>query len=95
MFQQLCKRCSDQADKYERLCGVRADLSTAPYQTKRGRYGTMCYVRDFEVILLVGLTELMAQISWIDSVTVSPPKDSILLASLSNPLATLGDGDEV
>jgi len=32
----------------------------------------MCYMREFEVILLVGLTELKAQIGWIDSVTVSP-----------------------
>jgi len=55
--------------KFETLCGVRADLSTAPYQTKRGTSGTMCYTRDFQVILLVGLTELKAQIGWIDSVT--------------------------
>jgi len=58
-----------ESDKYETLCGIRADLSTAPYQTKRGRGGTVCYVRDFEVVLLVGLTELMAQIGWIDSTT--------------------------
>jgi hypothetical protein len=31
----------------------------------------MCYTRTFDMILLVGLTELKAQISWIDSVTVS------------------------
>ena len=29
-----------------------------------------CYTRDFDVILLVGLTELKAQIGWIDSETV-------------------------
>ena len=33
--------------------------------------GQICYIRDFGVVLLVGLTELKAQISWIDSVTVS------------------------
>ena len=31
----------------------------------------MCYTREFNVILLVGLTELKAQIGWTDSVTVS------------------------
>jgi len=29
----------------------------------------MCYIREFEVILLVGLTELKAQIGWINSAT--------------------------
>jgi hypothetical protein len=33
--------------------------------------GNMCYAREFELVLLVGLTELKAQISWIDSTTVS------------------------
>jgi hypothetical protein len=32
----------------------------------------MCYTRNFDVILLVGLTELKAQIAWVDSATVSP-----------------------
>jgi len=58
-----------ESDKYETLCSIQADLSTAPHQTKRGRAGTMCYVRDFEVILLVGLTELKAQIGWVNAAT--------------------------
>ena len=37
-------------------------------------------MRDFDVILLVGLTELKAQIGWIDSVTVS--RNVILFTSL-------------
>lgn len=32
----------------------------------------MYYTRKFDVILLVGLTELKAQIAWIDAATVSP-----------------------
>ena len=32
--------------------------------------GVMGYERDYTVILLVGLTELKAQVSWIDSETV-------------------------
>lgn len=60
-----------QADKFEKLCKVRADISTAPHETKRNKTGNTCCTRDFEVILLVGFTELKAQIAWIDSVTVS------------------------
>ena len=30
----------------------------------------MCYTREYDVVLLVGLTELKAQIRWVDSVTV-------------------------
>lgn len=37
----------------------------------RKKNGKMCYTRSFDVILLVGLTELKAQIGWIDSKTVS------------------------
>ena len=38
--------------------------------TTRGTFGEMCYVREYEVVLLVGLTELKAQIRWKDAVTV-------------------------
>lgn len=70
-FNDFCKRHSSQADKFETLCHIQADLSTAPYQTKLGTSGKICYTRDFDVILLAGLTELKAQIGWIDSETVS------------------------
>ena len=53
------------------LCNIRADLSTAPYQTE-SKNEKMYYTRNFDVILLVGLTELKAQIAWIDAETVSP-----------------------
>ena len=48
-----------------------ADLTTAPCQKKLGKKGRMCYTRIFDVVLLVGLTELKAQIAWTDSETVS------------------------
>ena len=62
---------SSRTEKFETLCNVQADLSTAPYQTKYGKSGKICYTRNFSVILLVGLTELKAQIAWVDSTTVS------------------------
>jgi len=55
-------------DKFEMLCHVEADISTAPYTSKKTK-GKRAYLREFDVILLVGLTELKAQVSWIDSAT--------------------------
>ena len=57
-------------DKFETLCHVAADVSAAPYTSKPGRLGKICYTRKYDVVLLVGLTELKAQIRWIDSKTV-------------------------
>ena len=56
-----------QKDKFEKLCSIAADLSTAPYKANPAGTG---YLREFDIILLVGLTELKAQVSWIDSKTV-------------------------
>ena len=58
------------ADKFETLCHVVANISEAPFTSKVGRLGKMCYSREYDVVLLVGLTELKAQIRWIDSKTV-------------------------
>ena len=71
LFQQLYDGRSSQADQFKTLCHVQADLSTAPCQERDGIPGRKCYTRGFDVILLVGLTELKAQIAWIDSETVS------------------------
>lgn len=60
-----------QTDKFETLCCVEADFSTAPYESKLTATGTTYYKRSFTIILLVGLTELKAQVGWIDSETVS------------------------
>ena len=57
-------------DKFETLCYIKADLSTAPYKFRFSAGGKKCYTRHAEIILLVGLTELKAQVSWIDSKTV-------------------------
>ncbi|KAF9650931.1 hypothetical protein BDM02DRAFT_3163995 [Thelephora ganbajun] len=59
--------------RFKTLCRVGADLSTAPHTQKlrkKGKKGKTCYMRGADVILLVGLTELKAQVSWIDSETV-------------------------
>ena len=71
-YQRHCGRHSDQADKCETLCSIQVDISTAPYATRRGYKGVVYHIRDYEVILLVGLTELKARVGWIDSTTVSP-----------------------
>ena len=52
------------------MCNVTADISSAPHASKVTKTGKMSYKRDFDIILLVGLTELKAQVSWIDPETV-------------------------
>ena len=56
--------------KFEVLCHVAASLSGAPCELERGRFGKMCYIRTFDVVLLVGLTELKAEIRWFDTIAV-------------------------
>ena len=64
------KSAQSPKDKFETLCRVKANISSAPYTSKLGETGNTGYRRDFKIILLVGLTELKAQASWIDSETV-------------------------
>ena len=66
------------------LCNIRADLSTAPYQSETRSEEKTYYTRKFDVILLVGLTELKAQIAWIDAATVSPRGIASCLPSILN-----------
>ena len=56
-----------QADKFQTLCNVEADISSAPYTSSKDTVGETGYKRKYEVILLVGLTELKAQICWKDT----------------------------
>ena len=61
---------TNRKDRFETLCHVVADISEAPYTRKLGVSGKVCFTRRFDVVLLVGLTELKAQIRWKDSKTV-------------------------
>ena len=54
-------------DRFETLCHVVADISGAPYIRKIGTSGKLCYIQAYRVVLMVGLTELKAQIRWLDS----------------------------
>ena len=65
------KSTHSRKDKFETLCSVEADLSTAPYTSGTTAAGKKWYSRSYDIILLVGLAELKAQVSWIDSKTVS------------------------
>ena len=65
----LYESTQSRKEKFETLCRVKADLSNAPY-TSNYVVGKTYYMRCFDVILLVGLTELKAQVGWIDTRTV-------------------------
>ncbi|KAF9783757.1 hypothetical protein BJ322DRAFT_877685 [Thelephora terrestris] len=75
-------------EKFETLCYVKADISAAPYTSRYGTNGRIGYRRDFEVILLVGLTELKAQVCWTDSATVSAYTPPISTVSISHAIPT-------
>ena len=64
------KSTQGRKDKFQSLCRVRADISGAPYTSKLSEAGVMGCRRKYTLIILVGLTELKAQVSWIDSETV-------------------------
>jgi hypothetical protein len=58
------------ADMFSRLCIVQADMSHIVLQPQRGKGGALIYYRrDFDVVLLFGLTELMAQVCWTEDVS--------------------------
>ena len=66
----LAQSAKSPKDKFETLCYVRADISSAPFTSNSGAMGRTGYKRQYDIILLVGLTELKAQVSWVDSRTV-------------------------
>jgi hypothetical protein len=55
---------------FSTLCTVQADLSqmTKTMKPQRGRGGVQFFKQDFSVVLLFGLTELKAHLSWMDNV---------------------------
>lgn len=67
------------AEMFSTLCTVVADTSkvakTLP--AKRGVNGARYYRQDFKVILLFGLTELKAQISWVEDVSQIAVTDKV------------------
>jgi hypothetical protein len=57
------------SDKFQTLCNVEADLSDVfnTLQPRAGPSGSY-YRQEFDIVLLFGLTELKAQLSWDDNV---------------------------
>ena len=74
-----------QTDRFETLCHIHADISAAPSTEKTGSSGKLCYYREFDIVLMVGLTELKVQIRWTDSITVGI-RESRQTATLTPPL---------
>ena len=61
-------------DKFGPLCHVVADISAVPPASILGSSGSMRYHYEFDMVLLMGLAELKAQIRWVDYSTVCPPE---------------------
>ncbi len=59
------------ADKYSILCRITADTSVAAKSLKAQRCsdGTSYYRLNLSVIMLFGMTELKAQLAWVEDVS--------------------------
>ncbi|KAI0704715.1 hypothetical protein C8Q76DRAFT_631269 [Earliella scabrosa] len=57
---------------YTPLCTISADTSKVAHEARAGPEG-LYYVQDFKIVLLCGMTELQAQVSWIEDVSVLGP----------------------
>jgi len=66
-------------DRFETLCHVVADIPASSYTRKPGISGKMCSVYKFDVVLMVGLTELKAQIRWLDSNGKEKSGDAVIV----------------
>jgi len=66
-------------DRFETLCHVVADISEAPCTRKIGTSGKMCCIQAYHVVLMVGLTELKAQIRWSDSNGKEKSGDAVIV----------------
>ncbi|KZT05487.1 uncharacterized protein LAESUDRAFT_727131 [Laetiporus sulphureus 93-53] len=60
----------EEPEMFDTLCTIRADISHIPKVQKRGMRGDY-YEQDLKVILLFGLTEFKAQLSWMENVSPS------------------------
>jgi hypothetical protein len=58
-------------DGFKTLCHVFADISTAPFTRKVGKSGKICFEREYDIVLLVSVMGVKAQVRWFDCTTVS------------------------
>lgn len=58
-------------ENYTKLCTITVDLSHLPLQARPKATGRGTFFRlDYEIVLLFGLTELKAQVTWKEKVCV-------------------------
>ena len=60
------------ADNYSPVCTVVADTSSIPEAetTQHSPDGLQYYRKEFDIILLFGMTELKAQLAWTENVSL-------------------------
>jgi len=54
------------------LCTLVADLSNVPLSPKRNSKGETYYIVTFDIVMNFGLTELQAQLRWLENVSRQP-----------------------
>ena len=53
------------------MCIIHADTSRVAKQRLLGTNGAYYYTQDFDIVLSCGLTEMKAQISWTENVSIA------------------------
>ena len=56
-------------ENYTHLCDIALDLSTVPLISRQNSAGKTYYSLDYDVVLSFGLTELKAQVAWLEKVS--------------------------
>ena len=76
------------SEMFAPLCTIYADTSQVARHAKLGTNGVY-YVQNFDVVLLCGMTEMQAQISWVENVS---PCRSVMVFGIID--VSTGDAEE-
>jgi hypothetical protein len=87
------KHTNNDAEDYSTLCTVTADTPQMikTLTPKVGLNGVRYYSQDFNVVLLFGLTELKAQIAWMEDVG----RPLVLSVWFADSRSIIGYGEKV
>ena len=57
-------------ENYTKLCDIPVDLSHLPQPIKKGPNGDMYHEVEYDIVLMLGLTEFKVQVAWKENVCV-------------------------
>lgn len=70
---------TSQSANFTILCQLEADLSQIPKTANRNPAGNMYYTIRYGLVLIFGLTEIQAQLQWLEDVRAPESSENIIL----------------